>query len=236
MADGTIRCIGISMFGLIDLENDCLRAVPRPDWLGAQPAPTKDGIAPPVIDFRTLFKGFPVRLYVGHDSSTAAVGEWWKLKQINASFAPALFVRVRVGIGVGVAVVGRNGVERVGRSHLEAGHLPVVRRDGDPRGTCVMHSKEKWDCIEGVASEQAILARCKGARRLIDIPSNHVVWNAVADYMAQLCVAITTLIAPDMIVIGGRTMIDGADRPRTQVLEKIQDTFQHMRGHYTKVL
>jgi predicted NBD/HSP70 family sugar kinase len=221
VADRKIIGLGVSMFGLIDLREKQLLEVPRHDWRAAQPS-----LLP--FDFKTVFEGFPV--YVGHDSSTSAVGEWCEMKRrYGRGFEPAAFVRIRIGAGVGVGCVNQNGTVRAGRSHPEAGHLPVIRRESDRRGTCRAHSKEQRDCIEGLLSEKAILARC-GAQWLSKIPSNHMVWGTAAEYLAQLCVAITTLIAPDMIVIGGRTMIDGRHRFREPVLRKIQDAFQQMIG------
>lgn len=226
VSKGELRGIGISMFGLIDLEEKTLLEVPRFDWVAEGPAR---------LDFRTLFAGVAdCPVYVGHDSSTFAVGEWWKLTHQAGVDLPEAFVSVRVGAGVGVGCVNRNGTVRAGRSHPEAGHLLVMRRESDRIGTCRAHSREGWDCVEGLVSEKAILARGDDARRLIDIPSNHVVWGPVAAYLAQLCVAVTALIAPDMIVIGGRTMIGRNGKLREPVLRKIRDAFKEMIGGYPR--
>jgi predicted NBD/HSP70 family sugar kinase len=230
VADGEIACLGISMFGLINRqEHTAVDEIPRHDWIPEKPgkADTR-GDALPVLDFRELFDGVPI--YVSHDSSAAAVGEWLGLKQRREGFSPGLFVRIRVGAGVGVGCVQNDGTERVGGSHPELGHLITMRRANDRRGTCRAHSKKEWDCIEGLVSEKAILERQGGGvAGLIDIDPDDSVWDGVAAYLARLCVAITMQDAPDEIVIGGRTIIG-----RRELLEKIQGTFMAMIGGYPR--
>lgn len=233
-----LAAIAISMFGQINLEKATLSRVPRWDW--------RDGDSTVNLDFTTLFN---IPVFVGHDSSTAAAGEYWEMKRDakskDASFDPHLFVRIRVGTGVGVGCVGQHGViVQTGRRHPESGHIPVERHEDDTleqgKGTCRAHSKEGRDCLEGLLSEEAILWRYKNACfltdkdevSLTDIPSGDPVWEVVVDYLAQLCVAITTLIAPDMIVIGGRTMIDGNKRARTTVIGEIGKAFEKRIGGY----
>jgi len=41
---------------------------------------------------------------------------------------------------------------------------------------------------------------------LADIPDDSKVWKLVAYYLAQLCLNITLLISPEVIVIGGGIM------------------------------
>jgi predicted NBD/HSP70 family sugar kinase len=97
-----------------------------------------------------------------------------------------------------------------------------------------VHSKEDWDCIEGLLSEKALLERC-GERQLVDVPSDHVVWKTVAEYLGRyLCIAITTLIAPDIIVIGGWTMIDGDGKFRRPVMQGTREAFRTAIGDYPR--
>jgi len=67
-------------------------------------------------------------------------------------------------------------------------------------GSCDIHG----DCIEGLIGTKAIESRT--GFFLENIPSNDGVWELVADYVASLCVAITAIISPGAIVLGGRTV------------------------------
>jgi predicted NBD/HSP70 family sugar kinase len=227
VADRKIDYLGISMFGLINRQDHItVDEIPRHDWLPEKSTKARKGApAAPVLDFRELFVGVPI--HVSHDSSAAAVGEWLGLKERRGA-SPGPLVRIRVGAGVGVGCV-RAGSEQVGGSYPELGHLITMRRGTDRRGTCRAHSKEEWDCIEGLVSEKAILERCARAARLADIDADDPVWDGVAAYLAELTVAITMLDAPEEIVVGGRTMVG-----RGELLRKIQDTFTRMIASYPR--
>jgi fructokinase len=41
---------------------------------------------------------------------------------------------------------------------------------------------------------------------LADIPDNSKVWKLIAFYLAQLCLNVTLMISPEVIVIGGGVM------------------------------
>jgi predicted NBD/HSP70 family sugar kinase len=223
--EGRLDAIGISMFGQI--EGTSVTAVPRPDW----PAKMEP------LDFAKLFSGaragVPVK--VGHDSATSALAEY-RAFQLHRNRSPGHFVRVRVGAGVGVGTLiplgdpsRRRARVREG-DHPEAGHCKVIRCEGDNNVmfTCPRHTE---GCVEGAISEEAILARC-GVASLNDIDADDPVWVFVADYIAQLCDAITNLIRPELIVVSGRTMVDKKKDPRKELFHKIRHAFARKNGGY----
>jgi predicted NBD/HSP70 family sugar kinase len=176
--------------------------------------------------------GVPVK--VGHDSATSALAEY-RAFQLQRNRSPGHFVRVRVGAGVGVGTLiplgGRSSRRARVREgdHPEAGHCKVTRCQGDEvMFTCPRHPD---GCVEGAASEEAILARC-GVASLNDIDADDPVWVFVADYIAQLCDAITNLIRPELIVVSGRTMVDKNKDPRKELFHKIRHAFAKNNGGY----
>lgn len=84
-----------------------------------------------------------------------------------------------------------------GWSHYESGHL-AVRRDPsrDPfAGVCPFHG----DCLEGLASGPAIMARWGH-----DLSSaNEEPIALIADYIAQLATALVLLHRPERLIFGG---------------------------------
>jgi fructokinase len=103
---------------------------------------------------------------------------------------------VGTGIGAGLIVDGR---PLRGLLHPEVGHLPVIRHPGDAyAGGCPYHG----DCLEGLASGSAMLARTgrppgdlgPDAARLLEIEA----W-----YLAQLVSALVYVASPQRIIMGG---------------------------------
>jgi fructokinase len=229
-----LDAIGVSMFGLIDDEVTSLVKVPRPDWLDGLNTTINFGELPAKIGRKNI----PVRLV--HDSTASTVGEYLEMEErerrAGGGFHPRGFVRIRVGTGVGVGRLVLGGrYESTGRVHPEAGHIHVVQHRDDwfteQDRTCQAHKNRV--CLEGLLSEQAMLARC-GVDSLSAIKENDQVWDIVASYLAQLCATITDLIAPDMIVIGGRTMFDRHNQPRRELFKKIHKAFELWIGGYPR--
>ena len=81
-----------------------------------------------------------------------------------------------------------------------------VRHDGamDPwSGNCPFHG----DCLEGLASGTAIKARWAKPAEQLD--ADHPAWTLQSDYLAQLCVNLTRVVAPQRIILGGGVMQQG---------------------------
>jgi fructokinase len=196
---GAIAALGIACFGPLQLRRDapdygCLLGTPKPGWSG-------------VRLLSTLTQAYPVPMAIDTDVAAAARGEL----DFGAGRGLGSLAYVTVGTGIGGAVAPAPAGTRL--MHAEMGHL-VVRRD--PRdvnfaGVCPFHG----DCLEGLASGPAILARW--GMDLSQLPPMHPGRSIIAGYLAQLAVAITLLHSPERIVFGGGVM---SDEPMLQNLRE----------------
>ena len=104
-----------------------------------------------------------------------------------------------VGTGIGAGVMLERGGEPFrGRDHIELGHIPIKRAEGDDfEGICPFHG----DCLEGMASGPAIHARWNATPSKLD--GRDDVWNLEADYLGQLGRVLTYAFSTDRILFGG---------------------------------
>jgi fructokinase len=88
--------------------------------------------------------------------------------------------------------------------HPEIGHIYPRRHERDLgfAGVCPFHG----DCLEGLASGPAILART--GRELQHLDAAHVQWEIEADYLGQLCAQLVLTVSPQRIIVGGGVMAD----------------------------
>ena len=184
-AASPIEAAGIGAFGPIDLDPASptfghLLATPKPGWSGVDVA-------------GEIRRGLEVPTVVETDVGAAAVGEM----QWGAARGCDDFVYITVGTGIGMGVV-IGGVVHHGMGHPEAGHLPVARITGDEfPGTCPFHGA----CLEGMASGPAIERRWGASGP--HLADRAEVWELEAGYLAQAVQALTYVVAPQRIVIGG---------------------------------
>ncbi|HEX3395220.1 MAG TPA: ROK family protein [Steroidobacteraceae bacterium] len=110
-----------------------------------------------------------------------------------------VYVTVGTGIGGGVLV---EGVPLHGLMHPEIGHIHPRRHPLDVNfaGVCPFHG----DCLEGLASGPAILAR--SGCELANLDAAHVQWDLEADYLGQLCAQLVLTVSPQRIILGGGVM------------------------------
>jgi fructokinase len=113
-----------------------------------------------------------------------------------------VYVTVGTGIGGGVLV---EGAPLHGLMHPEIGHIYPRRhaRDVGFAGVCPFHG----DCLEGLASGPAILARAGSELQHLD--AAHVQWEIEADYLGQLCAQLVLTVSPQRIILGGGVMAEG---------------------------
>lgn len=70
---------------------------------------------------------------------------------------------------------------------------------------CPFHKEQT--CLEGMTTNKSIAERLQVSfTALEEIPDDSKVWGLVAFYLAQLCLNITLLLSPEVIVIGGGIM------------------------------
>ena len=178
--------VGIAGFGPLELdpvrpEFGSILATPKPGWTGADVA-------------GTLTKALDAPVVIDTDVNAAAVGEGrWGASAGLGDFA---YITAGTGVGAGICV---GGAPVHGLLHPEAGHLrPVRDRQADPfPGVCKWHG----DCVEGLASGPAILART--GRDPAGIDDDDPVWDLAGDYLGQLCAALAFIASPRKIVLGG---------------------------------
>ena len=113
------------------------------------------------------------------------------------------YITVGTGIGVGVVV---NGKTVTGLTHPEGGHVFTARHpkeSQDFKSVCDFHDS----CIEGFSTNVAIAKRHKiNIEDLPQIKDDDEVWELVAYYLAVLCLNVTLMVSPEVIVIGGGVM------------------------------
>jgi len=180
------RALGIASFGPLDLSPDSERygritATNKTDWPGT--------------DVRGILSA-PFAVPIGFDTDVngAALAEMrWGSGRGLSDFA---YVTVGTGIGVGLIVHGR---PTRGIGHSELGHVRVPRLPTDDAASvCRYHQ----DCVEGLASGPALLARLNG-RSLADVSPEDPVWNPIVHSLAALCHALACATGPHRIAMGG---------------------------------
>ncbi len=180
-----LSALGVASFGPIDFAADAIATTtPKELWRGFR---WRQAIA-------TRFGDLPL----GYDTDTNAAGvaEWrW-----GAARGRDVSVYVTVGTGIGGGIV-VNGVPIHGLLHPEFGHMFVPRQAGDDFvGTCPSHG----DCLEGLASGEAIARRWRRAGRELD--ANHPAWELESSYLALAVVNIVMITSPQIVVLGGGVM------------------------------
>lgn len=183
---GAIGAFGVGSFGPIGIDPArpdfaTFTTTPKPGWRGAS--------------FVDALAEFGVSLTLDTDVNAAALGEWL----VGAGRGCGSLAYTTIGTGIGTGVL-KDGAALAGWSHYESGHL-LVRRDParDPfAGVCPFHG----DCLEGLASGPAIMARWGH-----DLTSaNHNQIALIADYAAQLAAALVLLHRPERLIFGGGVM------------------------------
>jgi fructokinase len=111
----------------------------------------------------------------------------------------AVYLTVGTGIGGGVVI---EGMPVHGLMHPEIGHIHPRRHTLDAQfaGVCPFHG----DCLEGLASGPAIVART--GKELQDLDPSHAQWQIQADYLGQLCAQLVLTVSPQRIIMGGGVM------------------------------
>ncbi len=200
--------IGVASFGPVDINPASPRYgrllnTPKAGWVGA------DLLEP-------LRQAFGVPLVLETDVNAAAVAEGLHAARGCDSYA---YITVGTGVGVGLIVAGR---PVHGAGHPEAGHVLIRQRPDDHfPGICFAHGA----CAEGLFSGPALQARL--GEPLDPLGADHPIWDRAGDYLAQLCMSLVLVTAPQRIVIGGGV---GA-RP-----ELLQAARNHLFRHLNRYL
>ncbi len=108
--------------------------------------------------------------------------------------------------GVGGVAIDKSGKPINGELHPEMGQIAIEKHPMDIasgfKGICPHHD----DCLEGVACESAFFSRFEqnpdSFEEIVHDIQNKA-WDIHAFYIAQLCVAVTLMFSPTLIVLGG---------------------------------
>jgi fructokinase len=210
LADGiTFHTIGVSCFGPL-----CIDPA-SPNW-GHILATTKAGWSGADVA-GTLSRETGLSVRIDSDVTAAALAEKaWGAGQGAQSVA---YVTVGTGIGAGIVV---GDMPLWGAMRPEAGHMRVPRHPDDQAfaGVCSFHS----DCIEGMASAPAILARW--GIDASDLSDDHVAWDIVAHYLAHLAVNLVLTTTVEKVIFGGGVCA------RAGLVERIAEKAKALIGPY----
>jgi fructokinase len=186
---GALSAIGVGSFGPVILDRHSAKygfigKTPKPGWTD--------------IDMvGMLAREFSCPVGFDTDVNAAALAEHrWGAGRDTTNL---VYLTVGTGIGGGVLI---DGAPLHGLMHPEIGHIYLRRHPFDTRfpGICPFHG----DCLEGLASGPAILARCGADLSTLD--AAHVQWEIQADYLGQLCAQLVLTLSPQRIIMGGGVM------------------------------
>lgn len=182
---GGVTALGIGSFGPVELDRQSPRwgfitNTPKPGWAHCDVAG---------------YLGHALGVPVGFDTdvNVAALAEYAAPGAAGGSLA---YLTIGTGIGGGLVL---DGTPVHGIAHPEIGHIYPRRHaeDRDFVGLCPHHG----DCLEGLASGPAIMARWGAS--LSQLPADHAGHAIIADYIAQACHMLFASVAVREIVIGG---------------------------------
>lgn len=187
-AVGHFDGIGIASFGPLDLDPASatwghINRTPKQGWSGTDIA-------------GRLGRAFHCPVAIDTDVGAAALAEYrWGAAQGQKS---AVYLTVGTGIGGGAVI---NGAILRGLSHPEMGHFRPVRHPDDHyEGCCRFHA----DCLEGLASGPAIIARW--GKPLSELGPEHPGHAITAHYLAQAVNTLQAMFEPGCIILGGGVM------------------------------
>jgi fructokinase len=204
------EAIGIASFGPLSLNPADSRfgrilATNKPGWRDA------DIVA-------AITQPFDRPFALDTDVNGAALAEMrWGCAQGLQDFA---YVTVGTGIGVGLIV---HGQPTRGIGHSEVGHIRVPRLPGDTvASACRYHD----DCVEGLASGSALVARLDG-RAIDTLAPDDPVWAPIVAALAAMAHALIATTGPWRIAIGG-----GVVTRQPHLLEQIQAELERSLAGY----
>jgi len=194
-----VDAVGVAAFGPLEVDPvsprwGTLLETPKPGWSHAPLGPRlRERCGVPVAIDSDVNAAALAEVQVSpgapHAHPAAALAE------AGNEPGPLIYVTVGTGLGMGAVVGGRT---LRGLLHPEAGHLRLRREPGDDfPGACPFHG----DCLEGLTCGPAIAARV-GADPAT-LPPDHEAWALEAVYLARGLAAMTLVLVPRTIVLGG---------------------------------
>jgi fructokinase len=205
-----IEALGIASFGPVGVTpgradyGRVLDTTPKPGWAGAD---LIEALGPAVDG--------PIALHTDVTAAAMAEGRWGAARGCT----DYCYITVGTGIGIGIMVGGRPVSAML---HPEGGHIRVPRASGDSfPGSCPVHG----DCLEGIASGSAIMARTGSSGE--EIGDGDPAWPFVIDALAEACATLFLILASQRIVLGG-----GVINSRNFLAEAIAKRCADLLGGY----
>jgi fructokinase len=206
---GTLSAIGIGCFGPVILDKRSAKygfigKTPKAGWCDID-----------VVGMLAQEFSCPVGFDLDVNAAALAEHRWGAARGAKN----VVYLTVGTGIGGGVLI---DGAPLHGLLHPEIGHIRPRRHslDVDFPGVCPFHG----DCLEGLASGPAILARC--GVDLLHLDADHAQWQMQADYLGQLCAQLVLTLSPQRIIMGGGVMA------QERLFPGIRDRMLHWLGGY----
>lgn len=207
-----VASFGISSFGPIDINHDSptygyITSTPKLPWQNYDF----------VGQMKAWFGDKPIAWTTDVNGASLAENTMGAAEGANS----CLYLTIGTGVGGGFSM---NGEIYHAHSHPEMGHIKVAQDPNDNfEGACPFHG----NCIEGLVSGPAIEKRTgiKGA----DLPSDHEVWDYVANYLGQAIANYTLTLAPERVVLGGGVM------HQDQLLDKIRTQVEKALANYVEL-
>jgi fructokinase len=208
-AHADVDAVGIGSFGPVDVDPASptwgfITSTPKPGWADVDVAPRLRAALGVPVGFDT-------------DVNAAAIGE----RRWGAAAGLDTFCYVTVGTGIGGGGFVNGGLMH-GLIHPEIGHMRVPHdRERDPfDGVCPFHG----DCLEGLASGQALRARTGVVAGELD--DGDPVWELEARYLALGLTNLICTVSPRRVVLGGGVL------RRAGLLARVQDAVRVLLGGY----
>ncbi|WP_444910102.1 ROK family protein [Microbulbifer sp. TRSA005] len=206
---GPISTLGVASFGPVDLNPQSsqygfITNTPKNGWSNTNLAGQLQGALSIPVAFDT-------------DVNGAALGE----HLCGAAVGVKNFVYVTIGTGIGAGVMVDSKLVN-GAMHPEIGHMLMPQdqqRDPYP-GHCPFHG----NCLEGLACGPAIEDRWGLRGQSMD--SDHPAWDLQAEYLATMCINLTSCYSPVRIILGGGVM------EQAHLFTRIHDKFLDLAGGY----
>jgi fructokinase len=172
--NGALDAVGIGSFGPVDLRRGAITTTPKPGWRNTDIVTAIASAVAVPIGFDT-------------DVNAAALAE----HRWGAAVGLETFVYITVGTGIGGGGMVKGRLLH-GLSHPEIGHMRVPHdHERDPfEGICPFHG----DCLEGLASGEAMKARAEPSAEL------------EAEYLALGVMNVISVLSPQRVIIGGGVM------------------------------
>lgn len=214
--------VGIASFGPVDLNKSSktfgfITSTPKERW----------GYVDVVGFFKKELKeNTPIVFETDVNApAIAEMAQEMTMNDYNGEFPTVAYITVGTGVGVGINI---NGQPVHGLLHPEGGHMVVPKMPGDDYPGCCNY--EHYCCVEGMVDSKAIAERTNTNQFQLDkIPDSDAVWDTVGYYLGSLCLNITYLVSPHVIVLGGGIM------KRTILYEKTRYWFKELMKGYLDI-